>query len=91
AYLGSDQSRWRDYDASLLLTGSEATFPILVDQGEADNFLEEQLHPKALSEAAQQSTHPFESRTQPGYDHSYYFIASFIDDHLRFHAEALQN
>lgn len=91
AYLGDDQATWRDYDASLLLASSDARFPILVDQGDADTFLEAQLHPQALSNAAERSGHPFESRTQPGYDHSYYFIASFIDDHLRFHAKALQS
>jgi S-formylglutathione hydrolase len=91
AYLGDDQALWRDYDASLLLANSQAHFPILVDQGDADDFLEKQLHPQALSTAANGSTHRFESRIQPGYDHSFYFIASFIDDHLRFHAQALQN
>jgi S-formylglutathione hydrolase len=90
AYLGEDKAAWRDYDASVLLAGSKARFPILVDQGDADNFLEEQLQPQALIKAAEGGSHSFQSRTQPGYDHSYYFVASFIEDHLRFHAQALQ-
>ncbi|HCB43724.1 MAG TPA: S-formylglutathione hydrolase, partial [Pseudomonas sp.] len=60
-----------------------------VDQGESDNFLAEQLKPEALEAAAAAAGHPLTLRRQPGYDHSYYFIASFIDDHLRHHAAAL--
>jgi S-formylglutathione hydrolase len=61
----------------------------LVDQGTADSFLETQLHPQALIEAAAAAGQPLELRLQPGYDHSYFFIASFIDDHLNHHARAL--
>ena len=70
---------------------AEATekLPILVDQGDRDDFLENQLKPDALKAAAQAAGHPLTLRLQPGYDHSYYFIASFIDDHLRHHAKAL--
>jgi S-formylglutathione hydrolase len=62
-----------------------------VDQGEGDNFLAEQLKPEALKAAADKSGYPLTLRLQPGYDHSYYFIASFIDDHLRFHAQHLHS
>ena len=90
AYLGSDASTWREYDASLLMRDAEQQVPALVDQGEADNFLAEQLKPEALVAAASASDYPLELRSHEGYDHSYYFIASFIEDHLRFHAKHLQ-
>lgn len=88
-YLGEDRQGWSDYDASELLQFSESELPILVDQGDDDAFLAEQLKPEALRASAQISKHPLELRMQPGYDHSYYFIASFIDEHLRFHAHHL--
>lgn len=91
AYLGEDRDTWSDYDASELLQISASELPILVDQGDADDFMEQQLKPKALTAAAQISKHPLELRIQPGYDHSYFFVASFIDDHLRFHAEHLRS
>lgn len=91
AYLGEDRDTWSDYDASELLQISESEIPILVDQGDADDFMELQLKPKALTAAAQISKHPLELRIQPGYDHSYFFVASFIDDHLRFHSEHLRS
>jgi len=90
AYLGKDTNTWRNHDASILLR--EATHnvvPALVDQGEADDFLAEQLKPEVLEAAAKVSNYPLELRRHDGYDHSYYFIASFIDDHLRFHASHL--
>lgn len=86
-YLGNSAEAWKEYDASELLKDKGSTLPILVDQGDADNFLTEQLKPEALIEAAKQSDTRLELRIQPGYDHSYFFIASFIDDHLRFHAQ----
>lgn len=89
AYLGNDRHAWAQFDASLLLKERGCKLPILVDQGEADNFLAEQLKPQALTQAAEQSGADLTLRMQPGYDHSYYFIASFIEDHLRFHAEHL--
>lgn len=89
AYLGDDKTMWAHYDASLLLLSQGCSLPILVDQGEADNFLEEQLKPQLLVQAAKQSNAKLTLRMQPGYDHSYYFIASFIEDHLRFHASHL--
>jgi S-formylglutathione hydrolase len=86
AYLGKDTSTWREYDASLLMRETKQQVPALVDQGEADNFLAEQLKPEALVAAASSSNYPLELRSHEGYDHSYYFISSFIEDHLRFHA-----
>ena len=91
AYLGSDTSTWREYDASLLMRDAQQQVPALVDQGEADNFLVEQLKPEVLVAAASASDYPLELRSHEGYDHSYYFIASFIEDHLRFHAKHLQD
>nr|WP_298166904.1 S-formylglutathione hydrolase [uncultured Pseudomonas sp.] len=88
-YLGEERSRWREWDASVLLAEASEKLPILVDQGDRDDFLEGQLKPEALKQAAQAAGHPLELRLQPGYDHSYYFIASFIEDHLRHHAAAL--
>lgn len=89
AYLGKDRETWRQYDASELMRHATQFVPALVDQGEADNFLAEQLKPEALKAAAAVSEYPLELRLQEGYDHSYYFIASFIEDHLRFHAAHL--
>lgn len=88
-YLGKDESHWQHYDASVLLAEKQATLPILVDQGDADQFLAEQLKPEALLAASTISGSELELRIQPGYDHSYYFIASFIEDHLRFHGRYL--
>lgn len=89
-YLGDDRSRWREWDASVLIAEAREKLPLLIDQGDRDDFLEGQLKPDALKSAAQAAGHPLTLRLQPGYDHSYYFIASFIDDHLRHHAAALQ-
>lgn len=89
AYLGDNREMWAHYDASLLLMSKGCTLPMLVEQGEADNFLNEQLKPQALLQAAKQVNADLTLRMQPGYDHSYYFIASFIEDHLRFHAQHL--
>jgi S-formylglutathione hydrolase len=89
AYLGKDTSTWREYDASLLMREAKQKVPALVDQGEADNFLAEQLKPEVLAAAAGENNYPLELRSHKGYDHSYYFIATFIEDHLRFHASYL--
>ncbi len=86
-YLGDDEATWREYDASELLKAHGCKLPLLVDQGEADNFLDEQLKPETLESAAEEAGAPLTLRMQPGYDHSYFFIASFIEDHLRFHAQ----
>ena len=89
-YLGEDRSQWQQYDASLLLRDAKKVAPILVDQGTADNFYPEQLRTASLMEAASLNDVKAEIRLQPGYDHSYYFIASFIGEHLHFHAEYLK-
>ena len=89
AYLGKESSTWRNYDASLLMREATQQVPALVDQGEADNFLAEQLKPEVLEAAARENSYPLELRSHEGYDHSYYFIASFIEDHLRFHESYL--
>ncbi|MCB1689153.1 MAG: S-formylglutathione hydrolase [Halioglobus sp.] len=90
-YLGDDHQSWAQYDASELMRASTSQMPALVDQGSADNFLVEQLQPEALQAASSQSGYPLELRMQEGYDHSYFFIASFIEDHLRFHAANFKN
>jgi S-formylglutathione hydrolase len=89
AYLGEDTSTWADYDASKLMHQAQQFVPALVDQGEADNFLSEQLRPEALESAAKHSGYPLQLNRHEGYDHSYYFIASFIEQHLRFHGKHL--
>lgn len=89
AYLGSDRDSWAEWDSCKLVANTREKLPILVDQGDADDFLEEQLQPLALKQAFQEADYPLTLRMQSGYDHSYYFIASFIDDHLTHHAKAL--
>jgi S-formylglutathione hydrolase len=90
-YLGDDRNDWREWDATQLVTmvDLDKQLPFLIDQGEEDDFLGDQLKPGALEQACICTHHPLEIRIQPGYDHSYYFVASFIDDHLRHHARAL--
>ncbi|OUM06290.1 S-formylglutathione hydrolase [Pseudomonas syringae] len=90
-YLGEDRSRWREWDASVLMAEATEKLPTLVDQGDRDDFLVNQLKPEALLQAAKTAHYPLTLRMQPGYDHSYFFIASFIEDHLRHHAEALNS
>jgi S-formylglutathione hydrolase len=91
AYLGTDEAAWRSYDAAELMSGMQAPFPqgILIDQGLADKFLAEQLHPDAFEQACRKAGQPLELRRHPGYDHGYYFISTFVEDHLRFHRERL--
>jgi S-formylglutathione hydrolase len=89
-YLGADRARWREYDATALIEDRGwAGPPIMVDQGTKDQFLESQLRPELLRDACQRSGVPLDLRLREGYDHSYFFIASFIEDHLRFHARNL--
>ena len=89
-YLGADRALWRDYDASALIESRGWKGPaLLVDQGTSDQFLESQLKPELLRDACRRSGVPVDLRLQAGYDHSYFFIASFIEDHLRFHARNL--
>jgi S-formylglutathione hydrolase len=89
-YLGPDRESWREYDATALIEARGWTGPsILVDQGTSDQFLELQLKPQLLRDACQSARMPLDLRMQEGYDHSYFFIATFIADHLRFHARNL--
>jgi S-formylglutathione hydrolase len=90
AYLGEDRAAWREWDACALLAGASERLPLLVDQGEGDEFLDTQLRPDLLRAACAEAGHPLTLRLQPGYDHSYYFMASFIGGHLAHHARALQ-
>lgn len=88
-YLGSDEAKWSDYDATQLVAARPSDAEILIDQGTADNFLAEQLKPEIFASAAQAVGQKLTLRMQDGYDHSYYFIATFIEDHLRWHAARL--
>ncbi len=93
AYLGEDRSSWAAHDATALMTSGNAVGhfdDILIDQGLADPFLENQLKPDLFEEACAIHRQKLTLRRQEGYDHSYYFIQSFIEDHLRFHAERLK-
>ena len=89
AYLGADRVSWEDYDSTVLIGRAVEHLPILVSQGDADQFLEQQLKPHALETAAEAAGYPIKVEHHAGYDHSYYFIASFIEQHLRFHADYL--
>jgi S-formylglutathione hydrolase len=90
AYLGPDKSAWQAWDACALVRGASERLPLLIDQGEADEFLPVQLKPHLLREACDAVGHPLQLRMRPGYDHSYYFIASFIGEHIAHHAKALR-
>jgi len=89
-YLGADRAPWRAYDATALIEDlGWSGPPLLVDQGTKDAFLDEQLKPKLLEQACKQRNIRLHLRMREGYDHSYFFIATFIEDHLRFHARLL--
>ena len=89
-YLGSDRSRWREYDATALIAERGWRGPaLLVDQGTSDPFIESQLKPELLRQACEQAGVALDLRLRDGYDHSYFFIATFIEEHLRFHARHL--
>lgn len=89
AYLGDDVEAHRAYDAAVLVEKAEERLPILVDQGTADEFLADQLKPELLREACARAGHPLELRMREGYDHSYFFVATFIGEHVAHHAQAL--
>ena len=94
-YLGSNEANWQQYDASALmrgLQGKPALFPngILIDQGLADQFLPEQLYPEVFEAACRDAAQPLRLRRHAGYDHGYYFIATFMEEHVRFHAQNLR-
>ena len=88
-YLGAESSAWRDYDATRLIENGHRFAEFLVDQGDADGFLENGLRPWLLEEACNAANIPLKLRMQPGYDHSYFFISTFMDDHLRWHRARL--
>jgi S-formylglutathione hydrolase len=88
-YIGSDKETWKQYDTTELVGMAERHLPILVDQGEADNFLTEQLKTELLEQASTAANYPMTIRRQAGYDHSYFFIASFIGEHIEFHMRHL--
>ena len=90
-YLGPDRDAWRAYDACALIEDGARLPDLLVDQGTADNFLEEQLKTDLLKQAAERAGIPAQIRMQPGYDHSYYFISTFMAEHVEWHAERLRN
>ncbi len=89
AYLGPDRAHWRAYDSCALIEDGHRVPAILVDQGMEDPFLDKQLQPGRLEAACRQAGIPLTLRRQAGYDHSYFFIASFVEDHLDWHAERL--
>jgi S-formylglutathione hydrolase len=89
-YLGADRETWKQYDTTALVRTAKTRLPVLVDQGDADTFLQAQLKPELLQQAAAAAGYPMTIRMQPGYDHSYFFIASFIGEHIGFHATYLQ-
>jgi S-formylglutathione hydrolase len=88
-YLGADKTDWAEYDTVALIPQAREKLHILVDQGQADNFLVEQLKPELLQAACLAAKHPLTLRMHAGYDHSYFFIATFIAEHIAHHADAL--
>ncbi|MDI3287195.1 S-formylglutathione hydrolase [Polyangium sp. 15x6] len=90
AYLGADREAWKAWDATALVREAKERLPILIDQGDADQFLTRELQPELFREACEAAGHPLTLRMQPGYDHSYYFIATFMRDHVEHHAAALR-
>lgn len=89
-YLGGDRAAWADYDATALVAARGFAGDILIDQGEADTFLAEQLRPELFAGACEKAGVPLTLRRQAGYDHSYYFIATFMGDHVQWHADRLK-
>ena len=90
AYLGNDRKAWEQYDAAELVKHASERLPLWVDQGEGDEFLQSQLQPQRLQAACDAAGHPMELTLRPGYDHSYYFVSSFIGEHVARHAQALR-
>ena len=90
AYLGDDKEQWKAYDATELIKAGHSAIPVLIDQGTNDEFLAEQLFPQDLQAAYEEQCGSFTLRMQEGYDHSYHFVATFIGEHLAYHAKALR-
>ncbi len=91
AYLGNDKTSWADYDATELVKKQASNAVILIDTGSSDQFLENQLQPATFIDACKQSDQALNYRMQEGYDHSYYFVASYISDHIAHHASSLKS
>jgi S-formylglutathione hydrolase len=89
-YLGEDRSEWRKHDSVALIEDGARVEELLVDVGDADPFIEKELRPELLERACREAGIALKLRIQPGYDHSYYFISTFMDEHLRWHAERLR-
>jgi S-formylglutathione hydrolase len=90
AFLGADEAAWRRYDATALVRAGVPRQPLLVDQGDDDRFLAEQLRPELLEAACREASHPLTLRRRPSYDHSYFFVATYIGEHIAYHAAALK-
>jgi S-formylglutathione hydrolase len=88
-YLGNNENAWFEYDTCELIKTAPSHTPMLIDQGGADQFLEEQLQPERLQQASQRASYELELNLREGYDHSYFFIASYIESHIKFHAKHL--
>lgn len=91
AYLGRDKKAWAEYDTVELISKATKQIPLLVDQGLSDEFLENELRPELLKKACKKTGHPLTLNLREGYDHSYYFIASFVGDHIKHHAKELKS
>jgi S-formylglutathione hydrolase len=89
-YLGEDRKSWRKHEAVALMEDGARVAALMIDQGGADRFLDDQLRPELLEAACSTAGIPLTINVRPGYDHSYYLIATFMDDHLRWHAERLR-
>ena len=85
-YLGDDRTGWLAHDATSLIRHATDPLPMLIDQGDADDFLVEQLTPEKLLEAARENNYPVTYKLRAGYDHGYFYIATFIEEHIAFHA-----
>lgn len=89
-YLGANKENWAEYDSCALIAKAKEKLPLLIDQGDTDDFLNEQLKPELLEAACEKAGHALTLRMQPAYDHSYFFIASFISEHIKYHADLLK-
>jgi len=90
-YVGTDENTWQKHDSVALIKNAAERLPLLIDQGADDNFLAEQLKPELIEAACKAAGHPLTLRMQPGYDHSYFFISTFMQDHMAWHAKALKS
>jgi len=90
-YLGPNEDTWQEYDATALILSGKKSGEILIDQGSADDFLEDQLNPELFAVACEATKQPLNLRLQQGYDHSYFFIATFIEEHIKFHVDRFKD